>query len=311
VEVISDVSSLQDRADRHRADGLRIGLVPTMGALHRGHLSLVETARARTDRVYVSIFVNPTQFNDPADLNGYPRTLESDLAACRKAGVDVVFTPTADEMYPPGCQTTVAVDELAGPLCGATRPGHFRGVTTVVSKLLSAAKPHVAVFGEKDFQQLAVIRRMARDLLMDVEIVGAPTVREPDGLAMSSRNENLDAEARAQATVVPRAIDAVQAAFRSGERNAAQLVALAEAEIAKSARAEVDYLELRDPETLRPAPPELEGETLLAVAVFMRPPGVAAGGVRLIDNCLLDPRQRAESKSESLSFRTVCQETPQ
>lgn len=294
MEVIDTVTRLQACADAHRAGGLRIGLVPTMGALHRGHLSLVEEARARADRVYVSIFVNPTQFDDPADLDRYPRTLELDLAACREAGVDVAFTPTASQMYPEGSQTLVEVDHLSKPLCGATRPGHFRGVTTVVTKLLMAAKPHVAVFGRKDFQQLAVIRRMARDLLIDVEIVGAPTVRESDGLAMSSRNENLDAEARVQATVVPRALDAAEAALRSGCRNAAQLIALAESEIEKSPRAVIDYLELRDPETLAPAPPRLENETLLALAVFMRPPDAAEGGVRLIDNRVLDASRVSE-----------------
>jgi pantoate--beta-alanine ligase len=292
VDVIDTVSGLQAWADAQRKESLRIGLVPTMGALHRGHLSLIDAARARADRVCVSIFVNPTQFNDPADLERYPRALESDLAACREAGVDVVFAPSAAEIYPAGCQTHVEVEELSRPLCGATRPGHFRGVTTVVSKLLLAAKPHVAVFGQKDFQQLAVIRRMARDLLFDVEIVGAPTVREDDGLAMSSRNANLDPEARLQATVLVRALDAAEAALAAGQRSAARLLALAEQEIEKSPRAVIDYLELRDPETLAPAPPTLEGETLLALAIFMRPPYAAEAGVRLIDNRVLDPQGR-------------------
>ena len=287
MDVIESVRALQARADRERADGLRIGLVPTMGALHPGHLSLVDAARARADRVYVSIFVNPTQFNDPADLAGYPRTLESDLAKCREAGVDVVFAPPALEMYPQGAQTIVEVEALAQPLCGATRPGHFRGVTTVVTKLLMAAKPHLAVFGQKDFQQLAVIRRMARDLLIDTEIVGAPTVREPDGVAMSSRNENLDAEGRAQAVVLARALEATEGALAAGCLETEQLLMLARQEIAKAPRAAVDYCELRDLDSLEPAPPTLERDTLLALAVFIHPPGAREGGVRLIDNRVL------------------------
>jgi pantoate--beta-alanine ligase len=294
VEVLGEVRELQARADSIRAAGERIGLVPTMGALHRGHLSLVELARARADRVCVSIFVNPTQFNDPADLERYPRTLERDLEACRNAGVDLVFAPTAAEMYPEGAQTRVEVGALTEPLCGASRPGHFTGVTTVVTKLLMAAKPHVAVFGEKDFQQLAVIRRMARDLLVDVEILGAPILREDDGLAMSSRNENLDAEARAQATVLVRALDAAEAAVAAGERDSARLLHIAAAEVGKASRAALDYLELRDPESLSPAPASLERETLLALAVFMRPQGGGEGGVRLIDNRVLEPGRVSE-----------------
>jgi pantoate--beta-alanine ligase len=288
---IETVRELRTRADALRAAGRRIALVPTMGALHPGHLSLVKAARERADVVWVSIFVNPTQFNDPSDLEAYPRTLESDLAACRDAGVDAVFTPSAAEMYPDGADTAVEVGALSEPLCGAARPGHFRGVATVVTKPLLAAKPHVAIFGEKDFQQLAVIRRMARDLLMDVEIVGAQTVREPDGLALSSRNVGLDAEARGQAVALVRALDAAETAVATGERRAAALLAAAGAEIAAASRAEVDYAELRDPETLAPAPSELEGPVLLALAVFMRPsdPNDAGPGIRLIDNRVLHP----------------------
>jgi pantoate--beta-alanine ligase len=288
VEVVAEVAKLQSWADARRSAGRRIGLVPTMGALHRGHLSLIEHAYAHADPVCVSIFVNPTQFNDAGDLDRYPRTLDADLEACRSAGVEVVFTPSVREMYPTGAQTAVEVSGLTDALCGATRPGHFNGVTTVVSKLLLAAKPHVAVFGEKDFQQLAVIRRMARDLLIDVEILGAPTVREPDGLAMSSRNENLDAEARSQATVLVRALDAVEAAVAAGERSSVRLLRVAGGEISKSPRAALDYLELRNPETLEPAPSSLQSDTLLALAVVMRPLGGAEGGVRLIDNRVLD-----------------------
>ncbi len=295
---IETVRELQTLAERERAAGRRIALVPTMGALHAGHLSLVKTARERADRVVVSIFVNPTQFDDAGDLAHYPRTLDADLAACRDAGVDAVFLPDAAEMYPDGADTWVEVGALSKPLCGAARPGHFRGVTSVVAKLLLAAKPHVAVFGEKDFQQLAVIRRMARDLLFDVEIVGAPIVREPDGLALSSRNRNLDPEARRQAVALVRALDAAEAALAAGERRAAELLELVRREIAKAPRAAIDYAELRDPETLAPAPEHLDAPALLALAVLLRPPPDGGGApVRLIDNRVLHPQARGGEPS--------------
>lgn len=291
MRVIRHVAELQQLADRERSLGRSIGLVPTMGALHAGHLSLVEQARRRTDRVWLSIFVNPTQFDDPKDMDAYPSTFEADLRACRAAGVDVVFAPGADEMYDPDSQTWVDVDEITLPLCGAARPGHFRGVITIVTKLLLAAKPHVAVFGEKDFQQLAVIRRMVRDLGFDVEIVAGPIVREADGLALSSRNVNLDAEARRQALVLCQALDAAERAVAAGETRSKALLQLVRQEIGKAPRAEIEYAELRDPESLEAAPPELARATLLALAVFIRPPGAAAGTtVRLIDNRVLHPQ---------------------
>jgi pantoate--beta-alanine ligase len=266
-----------------------------MGALHAGHLALVATGRARADRVWVSIFVNPTQFNDPEDLEKYPRTLAADLAACAAAGVDAVFLPDSGELYPPGSQTLVEVEELSRPLCGSSRPGHFCGVTTVVAKLLLAAKPHVAVFGEKDYQQLAVVRRMVRDLGFDVEIVGAPTVREPDGLALSSRNHNLDAEARRQATVLVRSLDAAASAVAAGENDRERLLADVRREIGKAPLATLDYAELRDPESLEPAPAQLVSPTLLALAVFFEPGDPAAGArVRLIDNRVLRPQHNRE-----------------
>ena len=288
---IDTVQALQARADAERAAGRRIALVPTMGALHAGHASLFKIARQRADRVWVSIFVNPTQFDDPRDLAAYPRTLEADLAICRDAGVDLAFTPDAAEMYPEGAQTSVVVGALAEPLCGASRPGHFRGVATVVTKLLVAAKPHVAVFGEKDYQQLAVIRQLVRDLRLDVEIVGAPTLREPDGLALSSRNRHLDADARRQAVALVRALDAAESAVAAGERDAARVQALVLAELAAAPRAQVDYAELRDPTTLAPAPAQLAGPALLALAVFMRPASDGGRTVRLIDNRVLHPKQ--------------------
>ncbi len=289
--VVERVAELQAWADRERAAGRRIALVPTMGALHAGHLALVGEARRRAERVVVSIFVNPTQFGPGEDFERYPRPLHSDLDACREAGVDVVFAPDASEMYPPGGETSVEVGGLARPLCGRDRPGHFRGVATVVTKLLAAAKPHVAVFGEKDFQQLAVVRRLARDLRFDVEIVGVPIVREPDGLALSSRNVHLDRELRAEAVALVRSLEAAERAVAAGVRDTAALLAGVGRELAKAARACVDYAELRDPVTLAPAPARLVGPTLLALAVRFPVRGASdpAACVRLIDNRVLRP----------------------
>jgi len=285
MDQVTTVRALQARADAERAAGRRIALVPTMGALHAGHLALVDEARRRAQFVIVSIFVNPAQFNSPADLGAYPRTLEADLAACRSHGVSAVFVPPASELYPAGYQSWIEVTELAQPLCGATRPGHFRGVATIVAKLLIAAKPHVAVFGAKDFQQLALIRRLVTDLGLDVEIVGHETVREPDGLALSSRNVHLTRETRAQALVLSRSLSAAQRAIDAGERSRAALEALVAREIAAAPLAKIDYAELRDPETLAPAPAELSGRALLALAVYF--PKAGEDQVRLIDNCVL------------------------
>jgi len=290
MRVVDTVRELHALADAERAAGRRIALVPTMGALHAGHVSLCELAGRRADRVWVSVFVNPTQFDDPADLARYPRDLAGDLERCRGAGVDLVFAPPTGELYPPGAQTWVEVGELSRGLCGASRPGHFRGVATVVAKLLLAAKPHVAVFGAKDFQQLAVVRRLVRDLCLDVEIVGAPIVREADGLALSSRNARLDPASRREAACLSRALDAAERAAAAGERSAARLLALAAREIRASARAELDYAELCDPETLEPARDPLAGPVLLALAVRFRTPDAA---VRLIDNRVLEPAPHA------------------
>jgi len=291
------IAALQRLADADRAAGRRIALVPTIGALHAGHLALIEAARKTADRVWVSIFVNPTQFNDPSDLEKYPCTLEADLEACEAAGVDLVFVPDAGEMYPPGCQTRVEVGSIAEPLCGASRPGHFDGVATIVSKLFLAAKPHVAVFGEKDFQQLALIRRMVSDFGFDVEVVGAPTVREPDGLALSSRNVNLSPEARRQATALVRAIDAAESAVAAGDCDRDRLLANVRREIAKAPLAEIDYAELSDAESLAPAPATLDAPSVLALAVYFEPGDPKAGTrVRLIDNRVLQPQHTRDTK---------------
>ncbi len=287
MRVIETIRELQDLADAERAAGRKISLVPTMGALHPGHLALVETGRERADRVWVSIFVNPTQFNAPADLEKYPRQLEVDLERCCESGVDVVFCPAAEEMYPDGAQTAVEVGALAESLCGATRPGHFKGVTTIVTKLLLAAKPHFAIFGEKDYQQLAIVRRMVLDLGFDVEIVGEPTLRESDGVALSSRNARLTPEARRQATVVVRSLEEAERAVEAGERNSARLLERVRREISKAPLARIDYAELRDPDSLAPVPSTLDGPTLLALAVLF--PAAENDSVRLIDNRTLQP----------------------
>lgn len=289
--VIRTVRALQSEADRERSAGRRIALVPTMGALHAGHLSLMKVARQHADRVWVTIFVNPTQFNDPRDFDGYPVDLTRDLALCGEQGVDLVFAPTAAEMYAEGAQTWVEVSRLAESLCGATRPGHFRGVTTVVTKLFLAARPHVAVFGEKDFQQLAVIRRMERDLGFGIEVVGAPTVREPDGLALSSRNVHLGPEARRQAVCLVRALDAAENALVEGCRDRDALLAKVGQVLGSASQASVDYAELRDPDSLELASPRLDGRTLLALAVnFCADDDGQGSEVRLIDNRVLRPR---------------------
>ena len=289
--LVTTVTELQRLSDAERAAGRRVALVPTMGALHAGHLSLVAEGRRRADRVWLSIFVNPTQFDDPRDHAAYPRSFEADLALCREAGVDVVFAPPVSEMAPAGAQTWIEVTELAKPLCGRSRPGHFRGVATIVAKLLLAAKPHLAIFGEKDFQQLAVIRRLAGDLRFDVEIVGAPIVREADGLAMSSRNTRLDPEARRQARVLSQALDEAERAVAAGERSGARVLALVATAIEKAPRAAIDYVELRDPDSLEPAPAVLEAPTLLALAVRFVPASDREGAaVRLIDNRVLRPQ---------------------
>lgn len=280
-EIIRDPAAMRARVDDLRRDGLVIAVVPTMGYLHEGHLSLLRAARARADVVILTIFVNPTQFGPSEDLSRYPRDEDGDLAKARPTGLDLAFCPEATAMYPPGAQTFVDVRGLSQPMCGEKRPGHFTGVATIVSKLFNITKPHLAFFGEKDFQQLAVIRRMTRDLDFGIEIVGMPIVREPDGLAMSSRNVYLSAEQRSQALALARGLDAAQAAVTAGERSAAAIVAAALAPIAAAPDARVDYVELRDADDLG-AIDRLERPAVLALAVFV-------GATRLIDNRVLRP----------------------
>jgi pantoate--beta-alanine ligase len=294
--IVRTVGELQGLADAERAAQRRIALVPTMGALHPGHLALVRAARARADRVWVSIFVNPLQFGPNEDFSCYPRPFDRDVVLCGAAGVDVVFAPSVEEMYPPGAQTTVELKELAKPLCGASRPGHFRGVATVVTKLLLAAKPHLAVFGEKDFQQLAVIRRLVQDLLLGVEIVGVETVRERDGLALSSRNARIAPEARAEARSLVRALEAAEAAVAAGEDSADELLRIVRCVLLEARSAELDYAELCDPTTLEAAPRKLSAPTLLALAARFPAADGGDARVRLIDNRVLHPKPGPEER---------------
>ena len=258
-----------------QAKGQTVAFVPTLGGLHAGHVSLLQEGRRRGDQLALSIFVNPTQFGANEDLSKYPRDLDGDLALARAAGVDVAFVPTAADMYPAGFQTFVDVSELSKGLCGERRPGHFVGVATVVAKLFNIVRPQLALFGEKDFQQLAVIRRMVADLNLGIDIVALPTVREPDGLAMSTRNRYLSPPDRKRAAALFRALTAARQAAADGERRAAVLVNLARAVIAPAVD-RIDYLEIRDSETLLPL--ELvDRRAVMLVAAFI-------GTTRLIDN---------------------------
>jgi pantoate--beta-alanine ligase len=263
-----------------RQHGRSIGLVPTMGALHEGHLALIRAARSRCDFVIVSIFVNPTQFSPGEDFAEYPRTLEADLAACEAAGVDLVFAPGVEEMYRDDARSTVTVSDLTTPLCGANRPGHFVGVTTVVAKLFNIVLPDRAFFGEKDYQQLQVIRRMTRDLDWPIEIVACPTCREPDGLAVSSRNAYLSPAERTQATCLYAAMRDAAAAVATGERNARKLQNAMRERILAAGPARIDYVSIVNP------------DTLADVAVIDRPVRICVavhiGPCRLIDNLAVD-----------------------
>lgn len=285
---ISEPQAFQRRCEELRlqlggsgAAGHALGFVPTMGALHAGHLSLVAEAKRHARCVALSIFVNPTQFGPGEDLDRYPRDMAGDLELCRRAGVDLVFTPEAPSMYPPGDETRVRTRTLAQGLCGRSRPEHFEGVCTVVAKLFALAGPCVAVFGRKDYQQLKIIERMAQDLWFPVKIVGAPIFRELDGLAMSSRNRYLSAEERARALSLCRGLRAARDAFRSGERSAERLRAQCE-EALLAASARIDYVEIVDARNLAPFTDQVPAQgVMLAVAAFV-------GKTRLIDNTQLD-----------------------
>lgn len=280
MEIFRRPREMQSWADARRLAGTRLGLVPTMGCLHEGHISLLRVARERgCGAVAATIFVNPTQFGPGEDFERYPREEERDLSMLRDGGADAVYLPGVGEVYPEGYQTFVEVGEVSTGLCGGRRPGHFRGVATVVAKLLHVGKPHLAVFGEKDFQQLAVIRRMVRDLDIDVEIVGAPIVREPDGLAMSSRNRYLEKEDRKAARCLSRGLFRARELFLAGERDSGTLSAAARREIETEPRAALEYAEARDPQTLLPVSGRAERMTILVAG--------RVGPARLIDNITL------------------------
>lgn len=278
MQIVRQLDPLRDALAEFRKAGLKIGLVPTMGALHAGHMRLVEVAREQCDAVVASIFVNPTQFGVGEDLDAYPRQEVADAALLDSAGVELLWAPTADQMYPSGYATSVSVTGISDGLCGAARPGHFDGVATVVAKLFNQVRPDAAYFGEKDYQQLSVIRRMARDLDFTHDIVGVPTVRDPDGLALSSRNAYLTAEQRADAVALPEAMREAATAIADGGKVAAILEA-AKAQILDSGFHKIDYLELRD------------AHSLALLDVFTKPARLFAaahiGRTRLIDNIAL------------------------
>ena len=301
--ICRDPRSMQAWCREQHSAGLRIACVPTMGALHAGHLALIIAARQRGDVVVVSIFVNPLQFNRSDDFDGYPRPIDDDIATCRAAQVDAVYAPTASVMYPAGFQTHVEPGELAESLEGTGRPGHFRGVLTVVAKLFSAMSPDVAIFGQKDLQQLAIIRRMVVDLDLDIEIVGVPTVREPDGLAISSRNQRLTPDERSAAVCIVQALRLAADAVAEGERDPAGVVALASRRIEAEQTATLEYLHIVDPLTLAPVI-ALDHPAVMVAAVWF-------GDVRLIDNLPLSPRPRDIGRETRIGASHSAPEQPQ
>ncbi len=271
---------MKDISKNWRNQGLRLGFVPTMGFFHEGHLALMRYARKRCDRLIISLFVNPIQFGPKEDFKEYPRDFERDVKLAEEVGVDVLFAPEEKEMYPTGFQTYVEVTELSKPLCGAKRPGHFRGVATVVLKLFNIVRPHFAVFGLKDYQQFLVIRQMVKDLDLDIEIIGHPIVREKDGLAMSSRNTYLSPEERKSAICLYEALKLAEELVSKGVRNVSRLIDELSRLIKSYPFTKIDYIEFRHPETLEPIK-EIKGPTLLALAVFV-------GRARLIDNAIIN-----------------------
>jgi pantoate--beta-alanine ligase len=279
IQITRSIAETRAALRELRAQGRSVGLVPTMGALHEGHLSLVRTARAACDAVAVSIFVNPTQFGPNEDFTKYPRTFEADIASLEREGVDLVFAPTAEEMYPASATTFVEVAGVSGRLDGASRPGHFRGVATVVAKLFHIIEPDKAFFGQKDAAQVAVLRKMVRDLNFPLQLVVCPIVREPDGLAMSSRNRYLSPEERKQAMVLSRALREVERLIGSGVTEAHALISAAEALLAQEPEVRVDYCKVVDPDTLEDVA-DIKNGALVAVAAFV-------GTTRLIDNTLV------------------------
>ncbi|APC07331.1 pantoate--beta-alanine ligase [Neomoorella thermoacetica] len=280
MELLQTIAAVRNYVAAARQRGLSIGLVPTMGYLHEGHLSLARAARQQNDVVIMSIFVNPTQFGPNEDFARYPRDLERDRELAAGAGVDAVFAPAVEEMYPAGYATYVQVEGLTEVLCGASRPGHFRGVTTVVNKLFNIVQPDRAYFGQKDYQQALVIKRMVRDLNFPIEIITIPTVREADGLALSSRNKYLTPEQRRSALSLHRALNLGSDLIKAGEREAAAVRRAMEKEITAWPETRIDYVAISDADTLKPLE-KIAGRVLLALAVWV-------GNTRLIDNVVLE-----------------------
>ncbi len=280
MQIIHEPSAVQRLCESLRSAGKSIGFVPTMGFLHEGHLSLMRRARAENGVAVASIFVNPTQFGQGEDFDRYPRDLEGDAVKAERVGVDLIFAPSAESMYPKSFRAFVEVAELTEVLCGASRPGHFRGVATVVTKLFNLVKPCRAYFGQKDYQQSVVVRRLVADLNFDIDVVVLPTVREPDGLAMSSRNARLGPEQRKAALVLQRSLRLSEARVRAGERSARAILDEMRAMIETEPLAWIDYVALCDPETLKPVD-RIESCTLAALAVRF-------GDTRLIDNLLIE-----------------------
>ncbi len=279
MEIIEKIAVMQETSEKWRRDGALIVLVPTMGFLHEGHVELLRVGRQKGDKLIMSLFVNPTQFGPQEDYQTYPSDTEGDLEKARSVGVDAVFMPTADEMYPDRSQTTVNVEEITQYLCGESRPGHFAGVTTVVAKLFNITKPHLAIFGEKDYQQLVVIKQMVRDLDMDIDILGVPTVREQDGLAMSSRNSYLSAEERVSALSLKKGLDLASDLVAAGEKDPGKIKNSVRELILNHPFTEIDYITISYPEKLTDIE-RVDGPSLLALAVRV-------GKTRLIDNIIL------------------------
>jgi len=279
MNVIKSVTEMQAFSEGCRKQGKKISFVPTMGYLHQGHACLMQEGRKLGDILIVSIFVNPTQFGPGEDFEKYPRDWDRDAQLCESAGVDVIFAPTAEEMYPQGYQTSITVAHVSRNLCGVTRPTHFQGVATVVAKLFNCTKPHIALFGEKDFQQLVVIQRMVKDLNMDIQIIGVPTVREQDGLAMSSRNTYLSADERVSALSLSRGLKQARELFHHGERSARVLIGTVREIIEKEQGTAVDYIKICDMETLQDID-TIAGPAVMALAIKI-------GKARLIDNVVL------------------------
>ena len=279
MEIIKEIELMQALSEKWRRDGHIISCVPTMGFLHQGHIELLRVGREKGDRLIMTLFVNPIQFGPQEDYEKYPRDTEGDLKKASSAGVDAVFMPTVEEMYPEGFQTTIRVEEITQYLCGKSRPGHFAGVTTVVASLFNITKPHLAIFGEKDYQQLIVIKRMVRDLNMDIEIIGVPTVRERDGLAMSSRNKYLNLEERSSALSLKKGMDLAKAMVAKGEKDPAKIKNAVRELILGHPFTDIDYITICDPENLTDIE-IIDGHCLLALAVRV-------GKARLIDNVIM------------------------